>query len=132
MGWDKIKMALFRRWTKNHSVEAGEATIEVLRANSELTVAVAGRVTIDSSPHLRSVLLDLLRRDATPALAIDLSRVSYLDTSGIATLIEVSKIAHEHSAPLRLVGISGELKTITELTGLDRVFRALGSEVKFS
>jgi len=116
----------------NHSVKAGEATVEVLRANSELTVAVVGRVTINSSPHLRSVLLDLLCRDATPALVIDLSRVSYLDTSGIATLIEASKIAHEHSAPLRLVGISGELKTITELTGLDRVFRALGSEVKFS
>ena len=132
MGWDKIKMSLFRRWTMNHSVKAGEATVEVLRANSELTVAVVGRVTINSSPHLRSVLLDLLCRDATPALVIDLSRVSYLDTSGIATLIEASKIAHEHSAPLRLVGISGELKTITELTGLDRVFRALGSEVKFS
>lgn len=132
MGWDKIKMSLFRRWTMNHSVKAGEATVEVLRANSELTVAVVGRVTINSSPHLRSVLLDLLCRDANPALVIDLSRVSYLDTSGIATLIEASKIAHEHSAPLRLVGISGELKTITELTGLDRVFRALGSEVKFS
>src|SRR5262245_46109338 len=107
MGWDKIKMALFRRWTKNHAVESDKATGEVLRANSELTVAVAGRVTIDSSPHLRFVLLDLLRRDATPALVIDLSRVSYLDTSGIATLIEVPKIAREHSDTLRLVGISG-------------------------
>lgn len=125
-------MALFRRWTKNPSVKAGEATIEVLRANSELTVAVAGRVTIDSSPQLRSVLIGLLRQGAASALVIDLSGVSYLDTSGVATLIEASKIAHEHSAPLRLVGVSGELKTIMDLTGLDRVFRALGSEVEFS
>ena len=55
-----MKSALFRRWRKNARVEetrleAGEITVHVVPASNQLTVAVAGRVTVDSSPHLRSV-----------------------------------------------------------------------------
>ena len=62
-----MKTALFRRWTKNVSLdntrlEAGECTIHVVEASEQSTIAVAGRMTVDSSPHLRSVLLELLRR----------------------------------------------------------------------
>ena len=93
-----VRMPLFRRRTRNAglhntSLDAGEITIRVVRASSQSTVTVTGRVTVDSSPHLRSVLLQLLRRGAGPVVVIDLSGVSYLDMSGLATLLEALKAA---------------------------------------
>jgi anti-sigma B factor antagonist len=112
-------------------IDAGEIAVHVVPASKPLTVAIAGRVTVDSSPDLRSALLELLRRGATPLMVIDLSAVSYLDMSGLATLLEALKAARERSVKLRVTGISGEAKTLVEIAQLDTIFRAWGSEVEF-
>jgi len=127
---------VFRRWRKNARVEetrldAGEITVHVVPASNQLTVEVAGRVTVDSSPNLRSALLELLRRGTAPVTVIDLSGVSYLDMSGLATLLEALKAAREHSVKLRVTGISGKARTLAEIAHLDKIFRAWGSEVEF-
>jgi anti-sigma B factor antagonist len=131
-----MKTSVFGRWTKDarvekSRVEAGEITVEVVPASDQITVAVAGRVTVDSSPSLRSALLELLRRCAAPVIVIDLSAVSYLDMSGVATLLETLKAAHERSVRLRLTGISAQSRTLAEIAQLDTIFRAWGSEVEF-
>lgn len=84
---------------------------------------------MDSSPRLRSVLQQLIREEIRPVLVIDLSGVTYSDTSGIATLLEASKTARQHSAQLRLIGLSGQPRVLAEITELARIFRASGSEV---
>ena len=131
-----MKSVLFRRWRKNAGVEeirleSGEITVHIVPGSEPLTVAVAGRVTVDSSPNLRSVLLGLLRRATAPVVVIDLSAVSYLDMSGIATLLEALKAARERSVKLRLAGMSGQVRTLAEIVQLDTIFRAWGSEVEF-
>ena len=55
-----MKTALFSGWRTKAAVEdtrldAGDITVHVIPANNQITVAVAGRVTVDSSPNLRSV-----------------------------------------------------------------------------
>jgi len=127
---------VFRRWRKNANVEetrvdAGEITLHVVLASDQVTVAVTGRVTVDSSPNLRSALLELLRRGTAPVTVIDLFGVSYLDMSGLATLLEALKAAREHSVKLRVTGISGKARTLAEIAQLDTIFRAWGSEVEF-
>jgi anti-sigma B factor antagonist len=129
-------MPLFRRTTgdaglDNTTLEAGEITIRVVRAISQSTVTVTGRVTVDSSPHLRSVLLQLLGRGAEPAVIIDLSGVSYLDMSGLATLLEALKAARQRSLTLRVRGMTGQSRMLAEIAELDKVFRSAGSEVEF-
>jgi len=131
-----MKPAVFRRWREDIRAEetrldAGGIVIDVLAASIPTSVGVAGRVTVDSSPQLRSVLLGLLRRGTDPAVIIDMSAVSYLDMSGIATLLEALKAARESSVKLRVVGISGEARTLAEIVQLDTVFRSWGSEVEF-
>ena len=106
-------------------LDTGEITVHVLPANDQVTVAVAGRVTVDSSPGLRSALLELLRRSAAPVMIIDLSAVSYLDMSGIATLLEALKAARERSVKLRLAGMSGQVRTFAEIIQLDTIFHAV-------
>jgi len=127
---------MFPGWRKNAKVEetrleAGEITVHVVPAGQQLTVAVAGRATVDSSPDLRSVLLGLLSRCTDPVVVIDVSALSYLDMSGIATLLEALKAACELSVKLRLTGMSGQARTLAEIAQLDTIYRAWGSEVEF-
>jgi len=131
-----MKTALFPKWRANIGIEetssqAGEITVHVIPGGDQLTVAVAGRITVDSSPTLRSVLLELLRRAVAQVIVIDLSAVSYLDMSGLATLLEALKSARESSVKLRVTGINGEARTLAEIAQLDKIFRAWGSEVQF-
>jgi anti-sigma B factor antagonist len=106
-------------------------TVEVIPASNHIGVAVAGRVTVDSSPNLRSAILGLLAREAAPIIQVDLSGVSYLDTSGLATLLEALKAARKRSVILRVTGIGGAARTLAEIAQLDTIFRAWGSEVEF-
>lgn len=112
-------------------LDPGDITVQVLPAYNCTTVAVAGRVTVDSSPELRSTLLGLLCRKAAPVIHIELSGVSYLDTSGLATLLEALKAARKRSVILRVTGISGAARTLAEIAQLDMIFRQWGSQVEF-
>ena len=116
---------------KTIRTEADEMTIQEMPATNQITLAVAGRVTVDSSPNLRSALLDVLRRKASPVLHIELSGVSYLDTSGLATLLEALKAARQRSVTLRVTGISGAARVLAEIAQLDTIFRQWGSQVEF-
>jgi anti-sigma B factor antagonist len=111
--------------------DADEITVRVVRANSQSTVTVTGRVTVDSSPHLRSVLLQLLRRRAGPVVVIDLSGVPYMDMSGLATLLESLKAARQRFVTLRVLGMAGQSRMLAEIVELDKVFRNSGSELEF-
>ena len=103
----------------------------MVRTSSQSAVTVTGRVTVDSSPHLRSVLLQLLRRGAGRVVVIDLFGVSYLDMSGLATLLEALKAAHQCSVMLRVVGMAGQSRMLAEVAELDKIFQTAGSEVEF-
>jgi anti-sigma B factor antagonist len=131
-----MRTLLFRRRTSNAGPQktvrdADEITVRVVRANSQSTVTVTGRVTVDSSPHLRSVLLQLLRRGAGPAVVIDLSGVPYMDMSGLATLLESLKAARQRSVTLRVLEMAGQSRMLAEIVELDKVFRNSGSELEF-
>jgi anti-sigma B factor antagonist len=112
------------------SVRVGEANIRIGRSGSEAAIAVTGRITVDSSPRMRSMLLRLIPK-CSGLFVVDLSGVTHIDMSGVATLLELLHYAHEHSVRLRLTGMSGQPRRISEVAQLDEIFRALGSEVEF-
>jgi len=68
-------------------------TIQVKNVDGKALVCLGGRVTVDSSPELRRQLLALLSQPNPPTLIIDLSELSYIDCSGVATLVEALRIA---------------------------------------
>jgi len=111
--------------------DTGGLTVETLRGRSESTVRVSGRVVIETSPRLRAVLRDLIHQRVSPVLVLDVSGVSYLDTSGVATLLEASHLGRARAVRLRLVGLSGEPKILAQVTEMDRIFLALGSDVEW-
>ena len=123
---------LFASTQNDGAVQVGEATVRLDRSHPEPTIVITGRVTVSSSPHVRSTLFELIRQRPARALSIDLSSVSHMDISGFAALLEGLNCAHEHSIRLRLTGINGQPRRLAEFAQLDEIFRTLGSEVEFS
>ena len=92
-----------------------------------------GRIDIESSPDLRDHLLAMLQRQPPPeTIDIDLAEVSYMDTSGIATLIEGLKIARIGSISMHLQGLQGDLLHLFQATGLASLFDIDGATDKLS
>ena len=90
-------------------------------------VAIHGRITIATSGEMRRMLSDALR--AKPAnVSVDLSDVSYIDTSGLATLVEALRIARKQGTRLILGGIQDQPRYLFEIAHLDRLFDTAGEE----
>ena len=107
-------------------------SVDVRQAGACTTVVVSGRVTVDSSPHLRSVLRETIGAAPSAGIVIDFTGSSYLDTSAIATLLEAATLASKLAVPLRLIGLRGDARVVAEATELDHIFLALGYEVQFT
>jgi anti-sigma B factor antagonist len=81
-----------------------------------------GSITIDSSPELRRVLLRMLKVLDSSRLTLDFSEVDYMDTSGLAVLIEALRSARQLGKSLQLSGLRERPRYLLESTGLLRLF----------
>ena len=80
-----------------------------------------GRITIDSADQMRRRLANSLRTHPT-LVAVDLSEVPYMDTSGLATLLEAMRTACQQGTQLVLCGIQQQPGYLLKVTDLDHVF----------
>lgn len=83
---------------------------------------VSGRIDIDTSPALRAHLLTILRGQPARAVSIDLSAVTHIDSSAVATLIEAVKIARTRNSEIQLLGLDGRLQRLLQSTGILPLF----------
>jgi anti-sigma B factor antagonist len=79
-----------------------------------------GEVDLQVSPDARSQILNCLK-SATPLL-VDLSAVSYMDSSGIATLVEGLQTARAQGAAFGLLKVNHPVMQVLKLARLDQVF----------
>ena len=91
-------------------------------------VAIQGRITIENSGEMRSALANALRTKPT-SLSVDLSGVSYIDTSGLATLVEADRIAYKQGTRLILSGLQNQPRFLFDITNLDRLFEMAGQDL---
>ena len=99
---------------------------------SESRISVIGRLVIESSPRFRASLMKAIGTATSAVLVVDLSALSYLDTSGVATLLEGARTASAQGVRLNVIGLNGEPKMLAMTAELDRIFRAYGSEVQLT
>lgn len=105
---------------------ASDLLVTVDGSDQGVLVRLRGRLSIYSSPALRDQLLAVVRRASTKGVVVDLTEVSYIDASGIATLVEALKIALNRGSNLCLNGLHGRALHLFEVTGLLDVFRTNG------
>jgi anti-sigma B factor antagonist len=86
----------------------------------KLVVRLDGEVDLDRSPAIRKVLLDCIARKMD--VLVDLSQVEYIDSSGIASLVEGLQAANGNGTGFGLISVSGQVQRVMELARLDKVF----------
>ncbi len=93
--------------------------------SGSLVVGFEGDVDLQNSPQARKVLLEAVGR-RQPVL-VDLSSVSYIDSSGIACLVESLQAARKAGTAFALVAVSDSALRVLQLARLDTVFTIYGS-----
>jgi anti-sigma B factor antagonist len=97
------------------------------REQSGITIVdVSGDIDMGTSPALRKTLLEALKK--TSRLAVNLREVRYVDSSGIASLVEVLKEAHNKQKRLILFGLNKAVHEVLQLTRLSKIFEIRETE----
>lgn len=85
------------------------------------TVALAGEVDLLTVPELEMTLVKLLADDRLRRLDLQLADLSFLDASGISTIVAAQLTANRVGCRLRLLQPQPHIRRILELTGVAEI-----------
>jgi anti-sigma B factor antagonist len=102
--------------------DSADLALETRRESAGVVIAAHGEVTVFTSPALRQELRKAVA-DKPGRLVVDLSETSYIDSSGVATLVEGLKLMQPHRGRLVLAGMNERVRGVFEIARLNSVFR---------
>ena len=89
-----------------------------------LVFQVDGEINISTSPELKKQF----EKQPSKKVVVDLMKVNYIDSSGLATLVEILKRTKMQGGTLGLSGLSDKVKSLFEITKLDKLFLVLATQ----
>ena len=95
-------------------------TNNVSEVDGKLIVKLSGEVDLESCEPVRSCLLESAGQKKD--LLVDLSGVTYIDSSGVASLIEALQMTTRNGAAFKLFSVSDPAFRVLQLAKLDQVF----------
>ena len=90
-----------------------------------LVVSFEGDVDLEYSPQARRVLLDSVKQKRD--VLVDLSGVGYIDSSGVANLVEAFQLSRQKGTGFALVSVNAAALRVLQLARLDKVFTIYAS-----
>ena len=101
--------------------------IGIREKDSVKIVDLKGEVDLYNSPSLRTEFSSLLKKKEK-AILINLKQVNYIDSSGLATFVELLQKMSVYGGKLKLSGLGRSIRNVFEVSRLDGVFSILDSE----
>jgi anti-sigma B factor antagonist len=98
------------------------------RSTGLVVIDVSGEIDLASSPQLRTILLREIKELKTPRVVLNLNAVRYIDSSGIASLIEGLKASRDAGTRFALFGLSTMVREVMQLSKLVKVFEIYDNE----
>jgi len=89
---------------------------------------ISGDIDLASSPELRKALLRELRELKMPRVVLNLGAVRYMDSSGVASLVEGLKASRDVGSRLILFGLNRSIREVLQLSKLLRIFEIYENE----
>jgi anti-sigma B factor antagonist len=93
---------------------------EVSTVDGAVVVALTGDVDLQTSPTVRQQLLENLETHVR--VVVDLSAVNYIDSSGVASLVEAFQVSRKKGSFFALASVSAAALRVLNLARLDKVF----------
>jgi anti-sigma B factor antagonist len=91
---------------------------------------ITGDIDLAHSPAMRKALLQEIKEKKTPKVFLNLEKVRYIDSSGIASLVEGLKASRDQGSRLILYGLSKTVREVMELSRLQKIFEIHDSEAQ--
>ncbi|HUW65188.1 MAG TPA: anti-sigma F factor antagonist [Spirochaetia bacterium] len=92
-----------------------------------LVARLTGEMDLQVADHLRSALDSAMGEKGTRYLVLDLSGVSFIDSSGLGVILGRYRRLAQSGGRVSLVGLSPPVKNVLELSGLLRIMREYSS-----
>lgn len=89
---------------------------------------VSGDIDFANSPEVRQSVLREIRDSRTSRVIMNLSQVRYIDSSGVASLIEGLKASRDLGSRFILIGLSTTAREVLQLSRLTKVFEIYDTE----
>jgi anti-sigma B factor antagonist len=89
---------------------------------------ISGDIDLATSPELRKALLRELRELRMPRVVLNLKAVRYIDSSGVASLVEGLKASRDVGSRFILFGLNTTVREVLQLSKLLRIFEIYDSE----
>lgn len=81
-------------------------------------IEVAGELDLHSAPQLRAETARAIESQSSPRIIVDLSGVTFLDSTGVGVLVGALKRAREANGALQFCGAQTRVSRVFEITGL--------------
>lgn len=101
-------------------------SIDVKREGQARVVTLAGEIDLRTSPTLHARLLEEVE-SRPQRIILDLSGVTYVDSSGVGTMVDVKRQTERRGGKMALVGLQSRVKAVFEVTRLDNFFEICDS-----
>jgi anti-sigma B factor antagonist len=88
---------------------------------------IEGEIDLHASPKLRAALHECVE-NKTPVVLVDFSGVKYIDSSGLATLVEHVRDSKAYGGRIALFGLQPKVKMVFELVRLNELFALADSK----
>ena len=96
--------------------------VETRPADNGVTVlAPTGRLDVAGAPTLREAIGEVVK-NGPPKVVIDMEGVSFVDSTGLGSMIAALKQVRGSQGEIRLAAPNQQARVVLELTTLDRVF----------
>jgi anti-sigma B factor antagonist len=89
---------------------------------------VTGDIDLANSPEVRKSLLKELKELKTPRVVMNLTKVRYIDSSGVASLVEGLKASRDSGSRFILYGLSTSAREVLQLSRLLKIFEVCEDE----
>jgi anti-sigma B factor antagonist len=89
--------------------------------NGATIVAPTGRLDVAGAPTLKEAISEALK-NGQPRVVLDMEGVSFVDSTGLGSVIAALKQIRSSQGDLRLAAPNQQVRVVLELTTLDRVF----------
>ena len=90
-------------------------------ASNGVVISARGDVDLYSSPKLREAIVSSASEKRSP-IVVNLGDVTYIDSSGVATLVEGLQLSREYGGKFGLVNMSDRVCEVLKLARLDQIF----------
>jgi len=105
--------------------------ISARRVDKTTIFDIVGDIDLANSPQIRKAVLHEIREERTPKVVMNLTKVRYIDSSGVASLVEGLKASRDAGSRFILFGLSPAAREVLQLSRLLKIFEVYDNEEHF-